>query len=169
VEALNSDRVEEREAATRALKDLGRAVLPLLREELGRKEPVLVSRLKELLATLEPPVKLGLFGVPGPDRQQLEGADAKFRDLLKKERASFKASGLTLDGFVRLLLGPREIPFATSGEAQGGRVTVDVSDVDVWAVLSVTCHANGYDFLIRKRALWFGTREEVEQELRKGN
>jgi hypothetical protein len=168
VEALKSDALEERSEATKALKALGRGALPILREGLHQKDPEVVARLKDLLSFLDPPLKTGIFHIPGADRQKLEGADAKFRESLKGLTSSFLASSLGFNDFLQLLLGPRQIKFTTSMAARAPRASVQMHNVELWAILCVASQANGCDFLIQSGELWFGTQAEVEQELGRG-
>jgi hypothetical protein len=168
IEVFKSDDLEERSEATKALKALGRGALPILRGELHHKDPEVVARIKGVISFLDPPRKQGLFHIPGADRQILEGADADFRASLKSRKSSFNAAQLGFDGFLGLLLGPLQVPFTTSRTAREARMSVQMHNVELWAILGVVSQANGCDFLIQNGTLRFGTEAEVEQELWKG-
>lgn len=162
VEELDHESFETREEATKALKALGAGAVPLLEEGAKRAQPELAYRCRDLLALARRGPPAGLFGRPAAERQKLEGDDAALYQRLRESQSSIKVSDIVIDGCLRLCLQPRNIPYRGADATRRKRVTLDLMNVSGATVVSLVCHANGLDFMIRDGAVYVDSKEEIE-------
>src|SRR6185436_17177229 len=101
------------------------------------------ARCSALIKTLTEPPPQALFHRPAAAQQKLAGADDALRDSLRTERISFKVSDIVLDGAMRLMLQPREIPFQLSPALLNFRLTLDAQNHTAWAILGLATHYCG--------------------------
>lgn len=168
VEQLNDEQVDRREEALAALSKLGEGVIPLLEKAAQSRDAEGAGRARDLIARLRKPPPSGVFRSPAAERQKLAEADEAFRKSLRENMVSFKVADIVLVGALQLLLRPREIPFELAPSLNNIRVTVDLQNVSAWAVVSITCHAEGIDFVIENGKLIFDTKDALERRIPAG-
>jgi len=165
VEDLKNENPDVRTKAMERFKKLGRATLPILEVNAKRPETEIAARCRELIALFSLSEQ-GMFGRPGAERQNLKGEDARFYKSLKDQSASFKCAAVPMEGFLRLYLGPRGIPFDIAPTIKQVQVVTDAQNESLWLGLTVVCQGKGVDFMIRDGKLYFDTKGEIEKRVR---
>ena len=164
VEKLNDDAIEAREAATRDLLTVGPSAIPLLEENLRRKESEIVARCSALIEKLRPSGR-GAFGPPGAHRQT---KTPETGDILKK----FQAVKVTLDfqdtsldnvaGYLKEFTG---IGFEVQGATGGKVITLKAKDQVLLDILSLMTQSREMDFMIQEGKVLIDTREAIQKSL----
>jgi hypothetical protein len=167
VERLSSDRVEERDGASAALRALGTGVLPLLEKGARGPDGEGRARCADLIRQLTAPPPPPVFRAPAAARQKLEGADDELLKRLREELISFKVQDIVLAGAFQLMCQPRQLPVQLGAALKDARVTLDVQNVSSWTLLCVATHAYGFDFLIRDGRLVIDAKDEIERLIRR--
>ena len=106
--------------------------------------------------------------MPAASRQKLDGADEALRKSLDESQISFKVCDILLDGAMRLLLQPRQIPYQLAPSLKEVRVTLDMQNQSAWAAICLATHSCGFDFLILDGKIVMDTKEEIERRLASG-
>ena len=168
IERLASDDFQEREEAQAVLKKLGKGAMPLLEKGAQGDDAERRARCAALLKVLTDPPPQATFHRPAAAGQKLAGADDGLRKQLLSEWVSFKVQDIVLDGAMRLMLQPRQIPCRLALSAQQVRLTLDAQNHTAWALISIATHFCGHDFLIQDGKIVIDTREEIQRRLSEG-
>jgi hypothetical protein len=166
VKGLSSDRIEERDKTSAALKALGTGVVPLLEEGARGADGEVRARCSDLIRQLTAPPIPAVFRSPAVLQQKLAGADAELlKRLREEEQISFKVHDIVLSGAMTLMCRPRKIPCRLGEALHKARVTLDVQNVSAWTLISVAAHAHGFDLLIRNGFVVIDTKDEIERQI----
>ena len=168
IERLGAEEFQAREEAQAELKKMGKATIPLLEKGALGDDAERRARCTALVKALTEPPATATFHRPAAARQKLAGPDDKLRTQLGSEMVSFKVADIVLDGAMRLMLQPREIPVQLAPAATGVRLTLDLQNQTAWAIISLATHTVGFDFMIEKGKLVIDTREEIERRVAAG-
>ena len=168
IERLASEKLQEREEAFNFLKKLGKGAIPLIEKGANHEDAERRARCVALVKELTDPPTPATFHRPAAAQQKLTGADEDLRARLAENRVSFKVQDIVLDGAMRLLLQPRDIPVQLAPGLKDVRLTLDLQNQTSWTVICLATHCCGFDFLIRDGRLVIDTREEIQHCLAKG-
>jgi hypothetical protein len=165
IERLSHDDFQEREQAQAELKKLGKGTIPLLEKGSSVEDAERRARCLALVRTFTAPPAPATFHRPAAAQQKLAEADEALRKRLSEDAVSFKVQDIVLDGAMRLLLQPREIPFQLAGALRNPRVTLDLQNLTAWAVISVATHSCGADFLIQNGQVVIDMQDKIQKRL----
>jgi hypothetical protein len=167
IQRLGSDVYQEREEAQAALKKLGTGAIPLLEKGAQGEDLERRTRCTALVRALTEPPPQAVFHRPAAAQQKLAGPDEALRKRLFSEMVSFKVADIVLDGAMKLMLQPRQVPHQLSPSLLNARVTLDAQNQTAWTLLSLATHHCGYDFMIENGKVVVDTREEIQRRLGK--
>lgn len=168
IQRLGSDEYQDREEAQSSLKKLGTAVIPLLEKGAEGEDAERRSRCSALVRALTEAPPQAAFHRPGASRQKLTGEDEELRKRLQSDMVSFKVADIALEGAMRLMLQPRQIPFQLSPALLRARVTLDVQNHSAWTLLAVATHHCGFDFMIQDGKVVIDSRDAIQRRLAAG-
>ncbi len=170
VEKLDSENVEERGTAESRLRALGPSAIPLLEEGSKRKEREIANQCAALLTKARRPPPMAVFRAAGYERQKLGEDQAAVIEKLKKNVVSIRVRNLAVVGVLKLTLQPQQVDHEIGAALRrtGTAVSIDYQSEPLLPMLAVTCHACGYDFILREGKLYFDTVEEIEKILAGG-
>ena len=162
VAKLGDESIEARDAATRELVKLGRAVIPLLEAQDSRKDREIAARCDAIIIQLRAAAQ-GAFGPSSCLRQELP---AKDQDLLKhlqlsKPHLTFEKTPLA---DVAALLKKEHAVECVLGEAHRDlKVTLITSGQSLLDLLSAITQVRDLDLVIQDAKVIIDTREAIEK------
>ncbi|HTF56542.1 MAG TPA: hypothetical protein VK661_04730, partial [Planctomycetota bacterium] len=164
VERLNDDSIEAREAASRDLLKVGPSAIPLLEENLRRKEPEIVARCLALIEKLRPSGR-GVFGPAGAARQKKDPENEPILGQLQTLRVSLDFQDTSLKTMAEYLKEFTGIGFEVQGVTGGKVITLKAKDQVLLDILSLMTQSREMDFMIQEGKVLIDTREAIEKLL----
>jgi hypothetical protein len=162
VEKLNDDSIEAREAATRDLLKFGPSAVPLLEENLRRKEAEIVARCSALIEKLRPSGR-GAFGPAGAGRQKKSAQDERILKQFQDMKVSLDFQNTTLRDMTGYLKEFTGIEFDVQGDAGGPLITLRAKDQALFDLLCLITQTRDLDFVIREGKVLIDTREAIDR------
>jgi len=161
VNQLNHELLETREAASRELVQLGRGLVPFLKEQLARDDPEIVARCRSLLQVLTP--KSGAFGPATACRQALDDAGRLVLRRLIESKFSMRADNLTLRKIIEIVNESQPVVCVVPDEVATKKTSIDVKDMSAMDFLSLFTQSLDLDFIVQGAGVLIDTREAIQK------
>ena len=165
IEKLGHESVEVREAATRELAQLGRAVIPILEAKENRKDPDIAARCDAIVIQLRAPAQ-GVFGPAACLRQELSPRDRGLLDHMRLAKPELSFDKMPLSEIAAQLKKYHSVECVIPEAHLGVKVTIQTTGQSLLDMLSMITQVRDLDFLVQDRKVVVETRDAIEKKLK---
>ncbi len=167
IERLNGDSAPVREAASRAIVDVGEAAVPHLEAALRGLADDRRARVREVLDRIRARTAPSFFsGGLSLEKQELTDSVKTVLAALQAKKASLDTELLQLAGAFKVILAQADVQGEVASSAEKLKISCDLRELRALDALYFLAVTHGYDACIKDGRVWIDTREKIEKLLK---